>query len=130
MRKHLSEEDLYIVEQYCSDVEDNTDILSRIDSLNLSCMDMRKLPEDIYVLRGLYELDISCNHLTDLPYTFPMLHNLKILNCWANNFEAFPNCLISMPNLRKVYIHTNHKLKELPKNVHKIIMKPYPDYVK
>ena len=65
--------------------------IQQIQYLNLSDLNIHKLPKEIFLLNNLYELNLSINLLTNLPPQISLLSNLRILDLSANRFSKVEN---------------------------------------
>ena len=74
-----------------------------IESLSVTGIGLRALPENIGDLTSLRDLAAQENRLSALPDSFANLHNLEQLTIHFNNITVWP------PFLRS--LHTQHKLK-------------------
>lgn len=87
-----------------------------ISILNLQCLKMISLPEELSTFKNLKELNVSCNKLVWLPKSLTQMKSLEILNITQNmitnlpldfdklnlkSFIAAENSIISLPKLSK-----------------------------
>lgn len=93
-------------------------VIKKVEVLDMSCMNLVILPEELFSLSELRELDLSINELTDLPLEMANLKNLRKLDISGNpieedKFEGILQTLAKLPLLKYV-IFDNDKFKFVP----------------
>jgi len=81
--------------------------------LNLSSLNITKLPEELSELNWLKELDLSCNKLECLPEWIGDFSELTVLNLWGNNLPKLPDSIIKLQKLKTINLGLNN-FKSLP----------------
>ena len=92
----------------------------RATSLNLSNLQLAKIPDSVFELNNVREIDLSKNKLTELPKEILGLKKLLEINLSNNNFEKFPENLIKLNDLEILYLSSN-QLKEIPSSIIQLI---------
>ena len=69
---------------------------------------IKKLPNNIGILKNLEILSIPCNELTELPDSFENLQSLFKLNLCYNNFIKFPKVLFKLKKLNYLHLDGNN----------------------
>jgi Leucine-rich repeat (LRR) protein len=85
-----------------------------IRTLNLSRMDLEKIPSSIGNLKSLKVLDISSNKLRILPKAIGDLYKLKILNLGYNRLRTIPKSCRNLRRLSQFLVPMNHFEKVPP----------------
>lgn len=80
--------------------------------LSLGGARIKKLPDNIGILKNLENLSIPYNELTELPNSFENLESLCKLNLCSNNFIKFPKVLFKLKKLDYLHIDGNNIPKE------------------
>lgn len=80
--------------------------------LSLGGVKIKKLPDNIGILKNLENLSIPYNELTELPNSFENLESLRKLNLSSNNFIKFPKVLFKLKKLDYLHIDGNNILEE------------------
>lgn len=75
--------------------------------LDLSGLNLSRLPETIGLLKGLKVLNLTGNQLEYLPNCLSKLVNLEELNCNSNGFDDLPEVITELPNLKRLEITDN-----------------------
>lgn len=75
--------------------------------LNLSGLNLSRLPETIGLLTGLRVLNLSHNQLETLPRRLAKLQNLEQLNCNSNGFDDVPEVITLLPHLKRLEMTDN-----------------------
>ena len=71
--------------------------LKQITKLNLSGLDLKEVPEDVFLCTNLTKLDLSHNQICRIPKEIEKLKKLKVLNisynqvCICIQFTCFSN---------------------------------------
>jgi Leucine-rich repeat (LRR) protein len=79
---------------------------------SLGCVEIKKLPDNIGILKNLENLSIPYNELTELPNSFENLESLRKLNLCSNNFTKFPKVLFKLKKLDYLHIDGNNISEE------------------
>ncbi len=77
------------------------------------------LPESIGEMQNLEELDLSLLDLKKLPDSFKYLTKLKKLNLGYNDFEAFPSQIFALENLEELNLELS-LIKHIPDDIRKL----------
>ncbi len=76
--------------------------------LDLSNQNLKRIPTEIFELKGLKELNLAGNKLTEIPSAFEALKSLQTLDISNNDFkEGFPFVLYKLRQLRKLNVSHN-----------------------
>lgn len=97
--------------------------LKNLKKLILSNNEISKIPQEITNLKYLEVLDISNNNISSFYAKLCELKNLKFLNLNNNKITSIPKQISKLENLRKISI-SNNRIKTLPQefeNLHKLI---------
>ncbi|NIP99479.1 MAG: hypothetical protein GWM98_02885 [Nitrospinaceae bacterium] len=70
------------------------------DTLDLSGLELRKLPPEVLELTYLKELNLENNQLTRLPESIKNLKNLNKLHLDQNQLDGFPDWVGKLPGLK------------------------------
>jgi len=76
--------------------------------LSLGGTKIKKLPDNIGILKNLENLSIPYNGLTELPNSFKNLESLFRLNLCSNNFIKFPKILFKLKKLNYLHLDGNN----------------------
>lgn len=76
--------------------------------LNLGGTKIKKLPDNIGILKNLENLSLPYNELTELPNSFKNLESLFRLNLIDNNFIKFPKILFKLKKLNYLHLDGNN----------------------
>lgn len=80
--------------------------------LSLGGTKIKKLPDNIGILKNLENLSLPYNELTELPNSFESLESLRKLNLCSNNFIKFPKVLFKLKKLDYLHIDGNNISEE------------------
>lgn len=89
---------------------------SKEKKLDLSYMDLREIPKEVWSLADITSLDISGNYLTDIPIEIINLKCLKKINIENCEFSVFPSVLFQLTGLEEIAAGQN-QLSDLPDNI-------------
>jgi internalin A len=89
---------------------------TNVDYLNLSDLELNRLPESISQLQNLSTLDLNNNQLNNLPESISQLQNLSTLNLYNNRFSYLPESISQLENLSTLALH-NNQLNSLPQSI-------------
>jgi len=103
----------------------NTRQLDFLKVLDLSFLNLNKIPQEIGCLENLEELNLAGNSLKELPEEIYNLKNLKVLILGdvisgGNNLTSLSRNIEKLTNLEVLKIVWNKDLKELPKEILKL----------
>ncbi|MAD41901.1 MAG: hypothetical protein CL623_05865 [Arcobacter sp.] len=103
----------------------NTRQLDFLKVLDLSFLNLNKIPQEIGCLENLEELNLAGNSLKELPEEIYNLKNLKVLILGdvisgGNNLTSLSRNIEKLTNLEVLKIVWNEDLKELPKEILKL----------
>ena len=98
------------------DVQNNIDILTNLQELNITYANMTNLPLTICNLTNLTQLNLQDNKLIELPEEIDKLINLKDLYLSTNKLTTLPSSIGNLVNLDELYINYN-QLITLPENI-------------
>jgi Leucine-rich repeat (LRR) protein len=87
-----------------------------ITSLNLSNLNLSKIPDEVFLLKELIVLELSGNNLVAIPDKMRKLKNLTILD-FANNRLTYVPSWISEFKLLKILKLNNNQLYSLPRTI-------------
>lgn len=87
---------------------------NHIHTLNLSMMELERIPDSIGNLDRLMILDLSSNKLRELPYSIGELSHLKILNLGYNRLKNLPDSIKNLQILRQLLLPMNNLEELLP----------------
>ncbi|MBT3314224.1 MAG: TIR domain-containing protein [Anaerolineae bacterium] len=87
--------------------------------LNLSGLQLKKIPPEIRQLTSLISLSLSSNLLSVLPSEISQLSSLTSLNLSSNKFRVLPTEIGQLVNLQKLWVHDN-QLNMLPPEIGKL----------
>ena len=73
--------------------------------INLSSLNLFKIPEVLQKVEDKFWLDLSSNSLSEIPDWFYDLDNIQFLNLSRNKFTQFPIRLLSMKSIIKIVPH-------------------------
>jgi internalin A len=90
--------------------------LKNLHGLDLGDNQFMDFPEEICQLPGLKHLNLKDNHLKELPEEVSRLHNLHELHLTGNQFTEFPPSICQLRNLQYLFFGRNH-LRTLPKEI-------------
>lgn len=76
--------------------------------LSLGGTKIKKLPDNIGILKNLEVLSLPYNGLTELPNSFKNLESLFRLNLCSNNFIKFPKILFKLKKLNYLHLDGNN----------------------
>jgi len=76
--------------------------------LSLGATKIKKLPNNIGILKNLEVLSLPYNELTELPNSFKNLESLFRLNLCSNNFIKFPKILFKLKKLNYLHLDGNN----------------------
>jgi hypothetical protein len=76
--------------------------------LSLGGTKIKKLPDNIGILKNLENLSLPYNELTELPNSFKNLESLFRLNLSSNNFIKFPKVLFKLKKLNYLHLDGNN----------------------
>ena len=85
----------------------NREKLLKLTSLDISCNQLRSLPESIFNLTNLTSLNIGLNRLSELPESIGNLTNLTSLNIGTNGLKQLPESIGNLTNLTSLKISNN-----------------------
>lgn len=88
----------------------------KLESLNLSRLELEVFPEDILNLTHLQHLHLGSNKLNLIPDKINALKNLITLDLSNNEVESLPINIGKLSMLRHLYL-TNNKLRMLPPSI-------------
>ncbi len=78
-----------------------------LQEINLSNINMWKIPDEFGQLRNLEKIDVSRNKLSSLPLSFKQLKNLLELNVSYNQFKTIPEIVKNLHCLQRLDIRGN-----------------------
>lgn len=81
--------------------------LTKVTSLDLSDLDLKYIPPEIFNLTHLVELNLSNNQLLELPKSLNRLTKLQLLNLNGNDLKELNDNISSMVHLRQLYVSGN-----------------------
>lgn len=84
--------------------------------LDLSRSDLYRLPEEIFLLKGLTELDLSGNLLTSIPDAIGNLTKLISLDLSNNQLISLPETIGKLTGLTHLYLD-NNELTSIPASI-------------
>lgn len=87
-------------------------VLSSIDKMNFSDLEIRLIPIEISYFGGMTELKLCCNNIDYLPDFIGNLKNLRVLNLEDNDMQELPRDFPKWTHLKEV------NLKDNPLNSH------------
>lgn len=90
-----------------SSIPPQLNVLTRLESLNISHNQLTALPPELCSLKNLRYLYAANNRLTALPLEFSALTNLNVLDLGTNQLETLP-MLNNLAQLRSVHLENNH----------------------
>lgn len=90
--------------------------LKQITKLNLSRLDLKEVPEDIFLCTNLTKLDLSHNQICRIPKEIEKLKKLKVLNISYNQVKQLYASVFNLPALVILDISHN-KIKSIPKQI-------------
>lgn len=90
--------------------------LSDLERVNLSNNKLDTLPSEIGKLKNLTELRIECNRLVNLPNEVGSLKNLRSLILYKNRLQKLPKSIGSLSKLEELKLH-NNQISELPNEI-------------
>jgi len=82
-------------------------IVKNLEILDVSCCQIKELPETLSYMFRLYELNLGSNQLTQLPETIGMLTRLAALNASDNHLDTLPVSMGFIFGLEKVDLNNN-----------------------
>jgi len=103
-----------------------TNILNKFTGIKICCRELDFFSSGILQFIYLQSLDLSCNNLTKLPNEIAVLRNLYILDLSKNRFTEVPNILLRMGRLSCIHICNNKKISYMPTELKGIIQQPFP----
>lgn len=109
-------EHLFEITLYASRSFEGYDILSsipRMQTLNLTFMDLTEIPPGILQIKKLGDLSIYGSNLQKIPSEIVQLINLSDLSLMQNEIEELPDSIGELKNLVRFQLNSN-KLKSLP----------------
>lgn len=80
------------------------------ESLNLSCMKLKRLPPEIGTLVKLHVLHLWHNQLTTLPLQIGRCAQLQELYLADNQLTSLPDSLQHLTHLKRLFLHGNPRL--------------------
>ncbi|KAL6055298.1 Transient receptor putative cation channel subfamily A member 1 [Balamuthia mandrillaris] len=83
--------------------------------LNLSNMELRTVPDQVWELSDLTELNLGFNELTTLPQSISKLSKLEVLRLDSNRLKTLPQQLGTMKHLKEVTLALNSHLSPILK---------------
>lgn len=95
-------------------------LLEQSDALDLSGLDLLRLPEEIGQLTQLKSLRVSHNRLTTLPKTLGRLVQLQSLDAAQNQLAVLPNTLGQLTHLQSLHLPHN-RLTSLPETLDQLL---------
>lgn len=84
--------------------------LTGAESLNLSCMRLKRLPQEIGSLTRLHVLHLWRNQLTSLPPQIGRCAQLEELYLSDNQLASLPDSLQHLTHLKRLFLHGNPRL--------------------
>jgi internalin A len=84
--------------------------------LDLSSLDLKKLPESVRRLQDLEVLDLENNLLDELPEWIGELEGLKAINLTNNRLQGMPQQIVNLQRLAAIYLD-NNSLTSLPSSL-------------
>lgn len=84
--------------------------------LDLSSLNIRKIPSEILSLKNIEVLDLSSNSIRILPDSVNQFQNLSTINLSNNKIELFPTVLSTFQHIKKIEI-VNCKLASIPDDI-------------
>ncbi|MBR7002866.1 MAG: DUF1963 domain-containing protein, partial [Neisseriaceae bacterium] len=96
--------------------------LNQLEELNISCLNLSRLPENIGQLKGLKTLEISsCPNLTTLPESIGSLENLQTLNIVScQKLSYIPENIAHLKNIKRLNIVSCENLTDIPLFIQKL----------
>ena len=94
--------------------------LTNLVSLDLKNNQLTTLPDSISQLTNLKSLDLGNNQLTTLPDSISQLTNLVFLDLRDNHLTVLPTSISQLTNLRQIYI-SNNKVVTLSDSIGQLI---------
>lgn len=91
-------------------------LLSKIQYLDLSRLNLTELPKELFLCTGLAYLHLEGNHLKTIPPEIGFLKKLCVLNLKCNQLESLPYELGYLHNLTSLELQKN-RLKALPETI-------------
>ncbi|MCH9631118.1 MAG: hypothetical protein S4CHLAM37_11320 [Chlamydiia bacterium] len=91
----------------------NSEVLERIDKLDLSNCQLKLLPPELSALTGITELNLEKNQLSFLPESLGELVTLKVLSVKENYIQSVSGSLEALVALESLDVSQN-RLKSLP----------------
>lgn len=83
---------------------------TRKNYINLSGYNLTNLPEEIYLLKGIYALWLDSNKLTKLSESIDKLEFLYSLDLGNNNLTSLPNNIVNLKYLNNIRLYNNPNL--------------------
>ncbi|MEA2017438.1 MAG: hypothetical protein U9N59_03225 [Campylobacterota bacterium] len=78
--------------------------------IKLNHCNLTELPEELYLLKGIYVLWLSNNKLTELSENIDKLEFLYSLDLGSNNLTSLPNNIVNLQNLNDIRLYNNPNL--------------------
>jgi len=99
-----------------------TNQLIDLKKLDLSCIGLKTIPDELRYLQNLEELNLSGNNLQELPDGIFTLKNLKVLNLGdiingGNKLQSISKDIEKLTKLEVLKLIWNDELMELPKEI-------------
>ena len=88
----------------------------QVKKLNLSCKNLKEIPEDLYNYVNLTKLVLSNNRIKVIPKEILKLKKLKVLDLANNEISVLQSSVFKLPKLRTLNVYGN-KIKKFPKQV-------------
>lgn len=90
----------------------------QVKKLNLSCKNLKEIPEDLYNYVNLTKLVLSNNRIKVIPKEILKLKKLKVLDLANNEIDVLQSAVFNLPKLRIFNVYGNN-IKKFPKQVYK-----------
>ncbi|MCP4097038.1 MAG: leucine-rich repeat domain-containing protein [Planctomycetaceae bacterium] len=91
-------------------------VSSKSKKLDLSNLELRELPDELFLINNLEELILNNNRLWKFPFELAEISTLKILEMSLNGLDEIPSKIGELTELRKLDFGSN-ELKTLPSTI-------------
>ncbi len=106
-------------------------VCTHIPDIDLSSLDISKLPEDFFILDEIVSLNLSNNKFKNIPKEILYLGSLKILDLTNNQITEIPEEILELEKIVKIYFYNNPNVLKFtynfPLKLNKNLKRLFPD---
>ena len=95
----------------------NGKTVKQVTKLNLSGLNLKEIPENVFEYTNLTKLVLSNNQIKAIPKDILKLKKLKVLDMANNQISMLHSAVFNLPKLRTLNIYGN-MIKKLPKQIY------------